>query len=351
MAPSALIEKQRDFFEKFREKFIECIENELKKIDGKTDSLQQLLKNINLMYDAFLNQDSPLLLERLKKILYEAIKSGLPVRKILEHAFIYLLEEYIKYQQSKDAINFENIKKLVSLIEQYLQVAHEVFLKYMEDLSKQKQQVEEIIKPQEEILKQLKRLNPVTVNLITFFEGFPVICRTTVERISSFVEVSSCNYKAFAPNTVVYLQIPRMPKCVMGVIINIHKQNFVINPVKIDDCPKTSPVRVFPEREIDVKICKEETCVYGFLKTISLEEIEILTKNVMDIKQGDNVEIVFSLPTYNNTIKAKAVITKVEKFKDNFNVLAKFLGDRKLDKILSEYIIKRQQEILKELRI
>jgi hypothetical protein len=349
MAFVTLLEKQKEFFESYKSKFLEILKDEIRKVDGKEVNIQKFLNYTNLLYDAFLNQDSPTLLEKLKKVLYEAFKNGIPVRKILENTFIRLLKDYIDYQQSKDSIDLEQIKLLVNSIENYLKISQEVFLKYMEDLAKQKQKQEEIIKPNEEILEKLRKLNPVTVNLITFFDGFPVVCRTTVERISSFIEVSSCNYKAFAPNTVVYLQIPRTKECVKGVIINIHKHNFVVNPIKLGSCPKTSPVKVFPKKEIDVKICKETTCVYGFLKNISLEEIEILTKNAEDIKEGDKVEILFSLP--NAQVKAEAVVKNVERIHDNYNITAKFISNRKLDKILSEYIIKRQQEILKELRI
>ena len=351
MALMDFIENQSEFFGSYKSKFIETLRIELENLNGNKEAFNLLKDKLNLFYEAFLNLESQILVERLKKIIYKALENGIPIRRILENAFIQLVKDYIEYQQKRGIINFEQIKSLIIVIEKYLQILQEVFKKYMEDLeeaSKRKKE-EAFTKTNEELLRKLRKLNPIVVNLITFYEDFPVICKTTVDRISSFVEVSSCNYKAFAPNTQVYLQIPKLSQCVLGVIINIHKNNFVIKPIKFEECPKTSPVKVFPKKEIDVKICKADTCVYGFLKNLSLEEIEILTKNAMDIVKGDEVELIFSL--LSGKLEAKAVITGVTKLNSNFVISAKFIKDWKMDRIISEYIIKRQQEILKELRI
>jgi CRISPR/Cas system CSM-associated protein Csm2 small subunit len=75
MAFVTLLEKQKEFFESYKSKFLEILKDEIRKVDGKEVNIQKFLNYANLLYDAFLNQDSPTLLEKLKKVLYEAFKN------------------------------------------------------------------------------------------------------------------------------------------------------------------------------------------------------------------------------------------------------------------------------------
>ena len=334
-----------EYKDTFRENFLKI----LGFFDLSDDKKKILERKLDFIFSALEHIEDEKTLQQLKKVLYELHSLHIPVKQLLERVFFQLVEDFIKFLKEKDNPSIKDLKLLVDKIYKFLTVNDEALYQYTTSLQELEED-KETSKEKEEVISYLRRLNPVTVTILTFFREFPIYCKADVIKIAGhFIKVSKCPYKVFTPDTYVYIKLSDT-QSILGKIVNVDDHSLLISPLKFVKTPQIKSVRVFPDTEIDVKIeLLNGGNIYGILIYISIGEVGVLVNDLKGLKEGDKVKVHFALPT--GEVSTTAKVGKITPLKSGYKVELLLDLDKRLDQIISRYVLKRQREILKEIKL
>lgn len=347
------LREDRLFLEEYKERFISEFLKRLKEL-GVLERLKGNVRfKIEQLYEALLDLDDPQKLERAKEIIYEFHQNNVPIREIVLNLFLELVENYLKLikERGYSSRDIKNLKILLQQLDRFLTLVDELFEKYMRQLSQKENQSGEYNRQEaKEIIHYLKGFIGKRLDLIKLFKGvFPVICKSELLKTSDlFTTFEKCPYKVFIPGERFYVKVPG-EKGVLAEIVNVSDNSMVAKPLKFAEIPLPKRVTVFPDSEVDVKIETPEGVLYGFLHYLSYEEAGVLTTSEVPLEKGQKVKIEFTLPT--GQVKTEGTIKEVEKRDGAYLVKVSLEPDFRTEQIISRYVLRRQQEILKELRI
>jgi hypothetical protein len=350
---SNLLKEDKEFFTEYKENFINKFREKLfelgfiKEIEGNLNFILQTI------YESVLKGNINNALVR--NYILKFMKKNIPIRDILISIFADLLVDYINYLKSKPTLSFEikKIKDLVNLLDKYISQLDTLFADYLNNLSfKSKFQGMSLSpKATEDILKHLKESNISQINLLYLYKHFPILCKSSIISISDmFIKVKKCPYKVFAPCEQVYLKVPKVNKWSVAEITNVQNDFMYLKPLKyVESFEPPKQVRVFPKKEITVKLEASKGNVFGYIDFISFEELGVVTSSVDKLKEGQKVKVHFTLPT--GEVYIPAIVKRIKPLEEVWLVQLDLEPDLKAEQCISRYVLKRQQEILRELKI
>jgi len=346
-----LTEEEKEFFESYKEEYKKHFDQLLDKYGIEKRKKEHLSKRILFFYEALKHLGDPKFEKRLKEVLYELHRLNVPLRQLLSRSFFKLIEDFLTYLKNKKEFSLQKVKALTEKLEKILKISDEVFAKYMEELRQSTESKGEVNpSEQSKIINYLRKLNPVTITLLGFYKEFPVYCKTHVEKFTDlFVKVAACPYKIFVPDTKVYIKLGNSQKGILAKIVNADKEQLILAPIRFEEIPSIKSVRVFPSSEIDVVLETESGKLYGFLSYISVGELGVIVGNIDGLKEGQKVKVYFKLPTGEVCTTAKVV--KIKKLHGGYKVELVLDLTRELDQIISRYVLERQREIMKDIRL
>ena len=346
-----LPEEEKEFFESYKGEYKRNFEQLLDKYGIEETKKKQLSTQVLFLYEALKHLEEPKFEKRLKEVLYELHRLNFPLRQLLSRIFFKLLEDFLIHLKNKKEFSLQKVKALTERLEKILKISDEVFTKYMEELRQSAESKEEInLSEQSKIINYLKKLNPVTITLLGFYKEFPVYCKTHVEKFTDlFIKVASCPYKIFVPDTKVYIKLGNSQKGILAKIVNADKEQLILAPIRFEEIPSIKSVRVFPSSEIDVVLETESKKLYGFLSYISVGELGVIVGNIDGLKEGQKVKVYFKLPT--GKVCTTAKVAKISKLQSGYKVELVLDLTMELDQIISRYVLERQREILKNIRL
>ncbi len=345
------LREDKDFFEEYQRKFEEKLNKDLLEVKA-DEKFANLKRIVEILFDGIFNFGNRKFKEKLAELIYDLHKANIPIRKFLSEIFLDLLKEYINYLKSKprNGLEIKKVQTLSNTLDKYLDLVDQVFVKYLNELEKEKK--EEEFKPDDarKILEALKNSHTSTVELLAFYKVFPVLCRTSIYKITDlFTKTAKCPYKVFSPDERVYIKIPKLQKDAIGEIVNVESDYMIIKPLKFADIPPSRSVKVFPKKETDVEIKTPQGTVYGFMHYITFDEIGVIVPSAEGLRENQRVEIKFQLPT--GEVKAKGTVKGIKKLDSSYIVSIEMELDPRMEQIVSRYVLKRQQEILKEIKL
>ncbi len=142
------------------------------------------------------------------------------------------------------------------------------------------------------------------------------MCRSKLHSIrDEYVKATTCNLNIFKPGSEVFIKHPNLPR----------------------------PVAV---RVVDLDIDREE--VVGTMADISVGGVGVFLKEKGSLKEGDVVWVSFTLPK--GKVETQASVRYVLPDGNVYRVGIQYELDLKREKVVSDYVMERQFEILKELR-
>ncbi|MEO2068889.1 MAG: PilZ domain-containing protein, partial [Desulfurobacteriaceae bacterium] len=257
--------------------------------------------------------------------------------------------------------SFENLKKLIEYIEEAIVEAENVYSSHIENLrkalTKEKNEKKEAIGEAFERIFNILKGKRIPVNLVIFYKEVPVSCKAFVDEVmKSKVSFSfeTCSYiKAIYDSPLIYLKISNAPKPIKARKIDVFpdKKSLILGDFSFEEIPqeKRKFVRVEPEEKFIVNIVKNRKTIKGVVADISIGGIGVLFKTKPELQPGDRVEINFLLEGTPLSIEGKVTyVVKVEKL---YRVGIEFKLLVKQEEIITEYVMKRQFEILKELKM
>ena len=345
-----------DFFVHYKEKFIEnfrsCSKKDAPKILG-VQGLSTLIKKLYLVLFSF--QKDPR--EDLFNLAYRLNKYEIDLKKILTKCTLLMVRDYIDHvTQTKGDIT--KIKRLLELIEIYLGIVEDARTKYIGELKKELKKQEKLVAEGERdiiigFLRKLLDQKKAEIEFIKYYKQVPAVCKSRLIEVgeTSF-RANICNLSIFSLDEEVYVKHPRLPRTVAVRIQEIdHTQDIAeFEVIGFVDLPqeRRKYVRVQPDENIPVTIKKEKLEITGQIADISVGGIGVYVKDYSGLGIGDVVALSFLLPS--GKIETNGIIRHITPHENLFRVGIEYRLDFKMEEIVSDYVMERQFEILRELK-
>jgi len=353
MGMEQIFKEDKEFFEDYKLKF----KKELLKTFRELEIVDKLKKDLDsifdTLFDSIFNFNNKKVAEKLRELIWKLHSLNVPIKNLFSKLFLELLKDYINHLlvKGEHETGIKRIRKLTEVLDQYLDLVDEIFMNYLEQMEKKVEDEDGInLQEVQKIMQAIREMVKSNVELLAFYKVFPVLCKSKIFKITDIsLKVGKCPYKVFVPGEKVYIKIPNLNKDAIAEIINVEKEVMTIRPLKLAQIPPAKTVRVFPEKEIDVKIETPKGVIYGFLHYISFEEIGVIISTPKGIKTNEKVKVKFKLAT--GEVETPAVVVKIDKLNNVYLLSLHLICKPKLEQIISRYVLKRQQEILKELKV
>lgn len=345
-----------DFFVNYSDTFVENFRKHLNYQTSSTLGIQglaTLIKKLYIMLFSF--QRDPR--EELFNLAYRLNKYEIDLKKILTQTTLLMVRDYIDHIVARRG-DISRVKKLLELIEIYLSVVEDAQSRYLGELRREvKKQKKAVTEGERNIiidfLKRLKESEKDEIEFISYYKQVPVVCRSKILEVgdTSF-RAKICNLSIFRAGEEVYLKHPKLPRT---VAVRINELDHVEETGEFEvigfiDLPqdRRKYVRVQPEEKIAVRIRKGEEELVGEMADISVGGIGVYVKDKKDFGPGDVVDISFELP--GGKIETNGVIRHVTPHENLFRIGIEYRLDFKREEIVSDYVMERQFEILRELK-
>jgi len=355
----SILKKDKEFFTSFKGEFVDFFTNLSKDVVKLLDSssLRSIADRLYILLFSF--NKNPV--DELKNFISTVAKSEIDLKPVLSSSFLYLLKNFIDYVIEKNA-DFERIKTFVELLDMYLFVIDTAYLEYTKNLEeeieriKKKKTLEEyevIFKTFETLLLENKE-----INILDFYQEVPVICRGKIKDVigKKYVvfKYLGCKYKNFyIEGNDIYIKLDIFPKVVKAIIeeADVLKEVVKLKNFEFVELPqeRRKYIRVKPKEEILINIITNGEILKGTIADISIGGVGIYLKDIDNLKKGDKIKLQFELRDIG--VENSGTIRYIQKENGFYKIGIEFDYDEKVEEIISEYVVRRQFEIIKELRI
>ncbi len=349
------LQEDREFFlgyrQKFGEVFLESLQARGEKILSKKN-MEPLVDKLYAMLFSFTRDP----VEELGELSYQLAKLGINISTALSKALLRMLKDYIDYV-IENGLPHSRVKDLVMLIDTYISAVEGAYARYIAELRRKAREEKERVEGERQIAieffeKQFVQGN-VDIEIITYYKEVPVVCRSKIIRIhEETLRVKSCEFKVFEVEKEVFVKHINLPRPVAVVIRDIDRigETMDLEIIGFRDLPQERRryVRVVPKTPVSVTLKKGDWKAVGSMADISVGGVGVYFRDTDDLKLGDVVRISFSLPK--GEIKTDALIRHITPREDVFRVGMSYELDLKQEEIVSDYVMERQFEILKELK-
>ena len=355
----SVLKKDKEFFNSFKDSFVDFFTDLSKDVVKLLDSssLRSIADRLYILLFSF--NKNPL--NELKNFISTVAKSEIDLKPVLSSSFLYLLKNFIDYLIEKNA-DFERIKVFVELLDIYLFVIDSAYLEYTKSLEKEIENIkkEKNLEEIETIFKtfEILAVKEQEINIIDFYQEVPVICKAKPKDIigKKFVvfEYSGCKYKNFyIEGNDVYIKIDIFPKAVRAVIeeADVLKEKVKLKNFEFVELPqeRRKYIRVKPKQQIPIEVIKDGEILKGIIADISIGGVGIYLKDIDNLKKGDKIKLRFELRDVG--VENTGTIKYVQQRDSSYKIGVEFDYNEKVEEIISEYVVRRQFEIIKELRI
>ncbi len=345
-----------EFFKSYRDKFES---NFFKHLKGNgsgvfgSDSLKTLVGRLYLLLFSFSRDPY----RELSDLFYRLASHDLDIRAVFSKTLLEMLRDYIDFSLEKDG-GHERVKAFIELIDYYISAVEEAYSKYLKELrskakdsdrSKVEGEVGLII----EFFERQVDLGKRNLEIITFYKEVPIICRSKILDIDNrTLTVKLCELRAFKEGEEVYLKHLNLPKTVAATVLEVNNRDetMEVEVVGFIDLPQERRryVRVVPKDPIEIKLFKGSWVGRGIIADISVGGVGVYIKDIGPLSEGDTVDVEFRLPK--GLVRVSSQVRHIEHQGDLYRLGLSYELDIKKEEIVSDYVMERQFEILKELK-
>jgi len=193
------------------------------------------------------------------------------------------------------------------------------------------------------------------IRLINYFREIPVSYDATVltvEERSAELSVHQIQAVVISREKVTVLKSAHFPRDVIANVnyVNVEKSRIVLSNFSyaLVRADRRMSVRVELSEPIYASFASEQTTVGGRLLDMSLTGISILLSEDPGLPLSQRGELAVTLPI--GTITVPASLLKVKPVADGFRLIFEIEATRATEMTISQYIFRRQVEIIKELK-
>ncbi|RLJ70375.1 PilZ domain-containing protein [Hydrogenivirga caldilitoris] len=338
--------------ESFRENFLEALRESKPKVLS-TPGMGALVDRLYLLLFSF--QKDPK--EELFSLAYKLSQLEIDLKKALLKASLQLVRDYVDYIVRSER-DYHRINSLIELMDVYLSIVEDATSKYIEELRSKVEEERREAEEKErrlllEFLEKLQEEREREIELLTYYKEVPIVCRSKILKLEEDkLRVRTCHINIFKPEMEIYLKHRHIPQTVATRIIEVDvpKEELLLEVLTFVELPQERRryVRVAPKEPIPVEIVKESREIVGRMADVSIGGVGVYLSEMGDLKGGDMVSVKFILPK--GRVEAKGQVCYVIPYGEGFRAGIQYsLGIRE-EEIVSDYVMERQFEILKELR-
>jgi len=349
------MELLREFLRNYGEKFKAELEGLVKKyVQGE----EEILK----VKDAFFEQ---LFKERISKdffynLAYSYAAKGKNVKPVISKILLLTLKDFFEYlfQNREELVkrNIEEIKAFLTTIEDILDAVEKAYSDYFEKISEQLEEVKRLKEEKKKfMLKELEilKLKKIPATLIFSYKELPVYCKGIVEDIKEDVILLKIKEKCLiVPYLNVgeffYMKADELTEPIRLEVLQKKDSTVHARAISYEETyiEKRQHVRVQPSKPIPIYIREKDTV--GSILDISVGGVGVFLKKKV-IEPQEVVTLEFELE--GGEIRTKGECRYVISYREGYRAGFRFVDlDPKYESIIGRYVMKRQMEILKELR-
>ncbi len=350
------LREDKEFFSEYKDIFRNAL---FKHLQGNrrgmlsSDSINILIDRLYLLL--FSLDRNPL--RELESLFYRLAHHELDIKDAVSKALLGTLKDYIDYTVERER-PYERVKALVALIDLYISTIEKAYSRYTQEL-REKVKVADRTRVEGEVgiivdfFQRQLELNKRSVEVLSFYKEVPIVCRSKVLEVEDInLVLKQCELRAFSPGSEIYIKHVNLPKTVAVRVVDINNRDELmeVQVLGFTELPQERRryVRVVPKERIQVVLSKGNWSASGFVADISLGGIGIFTKDIDSLKEGDFIKVKFNLPK--GEVEADAQVRHVEEREGMYRLGMSYQLDIKKEEVVSDYIMERQFEILKELR-
>ncbi len=345
-----------EFFTSYKDTFRENFLRFAKKEAPKILSLQGIATLVNRLYIMLFSfQKDPR--EELFNLAFRVANFDIEIKKILTQTALLMIRDYIDYLVDKSS-EPSRVKKLIELVEIYLSTVEDAYSKYMGKLKEKIRTKDKALSRGErqmiaELLQRLCESESRECTLLIYYKQVPIACRSELVDVQELeVRAKICDMTVFREGKEMYLKHGKLPKTVALRILEVDftSQIATFEIIGFLDLPQERRryLRVEPEEAVPVIVKgreREEVCR---MADISIGGVGVFLSSPEGFGVGDEVQVSFTLP--GGKVEADGVVKHITPYGDGFKMGIAYSLDLKREEVVSDYVMERQFEILRELK-
>ncbi len=351
------LKRRSDFFIEFEEDFYTYFDKVVDEYSFSQEIKSKIKAVKNKIYNrVFLSQKENK--EDLYNFSYTLAKDNIDIRDILKKVFVYSIRQFSDFLL-KTKPSVKDVFFLTALLNEYISVVEQAYLDY-----EKLQEDEEVVKTgtgrekyeEEYILQILNEHAGSTITAISYYKEVPIIFKTKIKKTTDkfiILDISKTSINVARLNKPIFLKAPFLEKPVKARVLSVDfsRNIMALESPRFSDIPaeKRKHIRIELAEPTKVIVRKGNEETMGLIVDISAGGIKFYTGDLKDLKEGEEIELIFTLANHN--IKTKGEIKHINKAGKGYMVGVQIFPDLKSENIISDFVMAKQFEILKELRI
>ncbi len=351
-------ELQRDekFFKNYMDTFVDKFSKTLSSYDVRLANLpvlNTLVSRLYLLMFSF-NRDPR---KELREITFTLAGYKLEFKKVLTNTCLAMVKDYIDYvvQYSKP---LPRIKVLLDLLEMYISATEDAYTAYIRKLEKQLSEKEEVRAKEESelafgIVKKICETGEGRVIVHTKFKGLFIDTNSQIVDVGDKeILIKTTHLRVYKAGKKVHLKCSAAPRAITAVVeeVNFPESIIKVRVIGFEDLPEEQRkyVRVVPEEDIPVKLKGFGREIVGVVADMCVRGVGVYTNIPHNFYVGSKILVRFTLPK--GTIETEGIVKYVSPHGRIYRTGIYFEPDLKSEEIISDYVMERQFEILREIK-
>jgi len=350
------LRKDEDFFKGYMDRFVDRFARNLREHNvqlAPEPILNTLVGRLYLLM--FSMQRDPR--RDLAEITLTLAGYRLEFKKVLANTCLAMVKDYIDYVIQHSG-PLQRIKVLLDLIDLYISATEDAYVAYIRRIEKKVSEKEEMRKRDEEslafgILKKMCEIGGKRVIVHTNFKGLFVDTNSEIVNIGERdVLIKTTHLRVYRVGKKVHLKCSSSPRPIVAVVEEIYpeKEEIRVAVKGFEELPEEHRkyVRVVPEEDIPVRVTAGEKEVVGVMADLCVRGVGVYTHIPHNFHVGSSVKVEFQLPK--GGVETGGVIKHVSPHGRIYRTGIYFEPDLKSEEIISDYVMERQFEILREIK-
>jgi len=339
----------REFFDRYEESFTESFAAHMETSEGISLSRSALRTiGVKVYRTLFTFKEDPT--EELYRFALKVAENEIDIKPVFSKAFLIMAKDFVDYLIERDE-DIDRLKTFISLIDEYLSTIERAYLDYVNSLRREVKELKnEREREQEEIILHLIR-KLKTLKLLSFFKQIPVTCKVNVKGVAGGrvrIDVKGCSRGIIYEGGSLFLKVPSAPKPVMATLeeVNFEEDSAFLKGFRFTEIPQERRrfVRVEPSSVVRVVVGDAE----GEMADLSIGGVGVRFFAEPLIGAGERVKVSFEVD--GKEVGLEGEVRYVISEDGRFRVGIEFIETSRAEELLADYIMRRQFEILKELR-
>ncbi len=353
----SLVLKKRDFIINYEPIFSANFEKLSYPLEKRVD--REFLRNVGrkLYKVLFIEYPEKNPVDELERLSSEIVETMEDIKPVFTKVFLLMIKDFVDHLVRSDGDGIATLKALISLMDIYMEVVDRVFL---DKFKETKGRLKESEKERELIAINLlssAKLENKKITVLNFYREVPVTCEAVVvevERKVAHIVLKGCPFvAAFSVGDRVFLKVEHITKPLKASILELdyEKGEMALSGFDFSEIPQERRrfVRVKPFEEISITVVRRGSGLEGKMADISVGGVGVLFGSEPPFSKGDNVRVCFTLD--GERLNVEGEIRYVVKSDNFYRAGIEFHASPHEEEVISEYVMKVQFQILKQLRL